>query len=362
MNMTLETIRAAHARIAPYIVRTPLLRLPALDDALGCEVYVKAECMQRTGAFKLRGAMNKILTLTDAERARGFVAASSGNHGRAVAYAAQRFGTHACIVMPETAPAVKQAAIRALGAELVLCEASERFDVAARLCAERGATMVPPFNDEAVMAGQGTVGLEILAQCPEIDTVVVPVSGGGLIGGVATAVKALAPRVRVFGAEPAALPRYTESLRAGHPVQVEQKRSIADALVAQTPGKCVLPVRGGAHRRLCARGGCRHSPRHEAAASGGQAAVRAVVRHRHRCRAARPAPGAQGRQDLLCHQRRQRCARAAAPARGRCALTERKDPPRRTFRQKGTPRRMLSRGHYLLLASAWSMSSLSFFA
>lgn len=199
MTMTLETIRAAHARIAPYIVQTPLLRLPALDDALGCEVYVKAECMQRTGAFKLRGAMNRILALTDAERARGFVAASSGNHGRAVAYAAQRFGTHACIVMPETAPAVKQAGIRALGAELVLCDASERFDVAARLCAERGAAMVPPFNDELVMAGQGTVGLEILEQCPEMDAVVVPVSGGGLIGGVSTAVKALAPRVRVFG-------------------------------------------------------------------------------------------------------------------------------------------------------------------
>ena len=198
MSMTLETIRAAHARIAPYIVPTPLLRLPALDDALGCEVYVKAECMQRTGAFKLRGAMNKILALTDAERARGFVAASSGNHGRAVAYAAQRFGTHACIVMPETAPAVKQAAIRALGAELVLCDASERFAVAARLCAERGAAMVPPFNDELVMAGQGTVGLEIMAQCPEIDAVVVPVSGGGLIGGVSTAVKALAPRSRAI--------------------------------------------------------------------------------------------------------------------------------------------------------------------
>ena len=241
MSMTLETIRAAHARIASYIVPTPLLRLPALDDALGCEVYVKAECMQRTGAFKLRGAMNKILTLTDAERASGFVAASSGNHGRAVAYAAQRFGTHACIVMPRTAPAVKQAGIRALGAELVLCDASERFDVAARLCAERGAAMVPPFNDELVMAGQGTVGLEILEQCPEMDAVVVPVSGGGLIGGVSTAVKALAPRVRVFGAEPAALPRYTVSLRAGHPVQVEQKRSIADALVAQTPGNVCFP-------------------------------------------------------------------------------------------------------------------------
>ena len=167
MELTLETIRAAHARIAPYIVQTPLLRLPALDDALGCEVYAKAECMQRTGAFKLRGAMNKILALTEDERARGFVAASSGNHGRAVAYAAQRFGTHACIVMPRTAPPVKQAAIRALGAELVLCEASERFDVAARLCAERGATMVPPFNDEAVMAGMGGILIcGILENCP----------------------------------------------------------------------------------------------------------------------------------------------------------------------------------------------------
>ena len=236
MELTLETIRAAHARIAPYIVQTPLLRLPALDDALGCEVYAKAECMQRTGAFKLRGAMNKILALTEDERARGFVAASSGNHGRAVAYAAQCFGTHACIVMPETAPAVKQAAIRALGAELVLCDAAERFDVAARLCAERGATMVPPFDDPLVMAGQGTVGLEILEQCPALDALVVPVSGG-----VATAVKALAPHVRVYGAEPEALPRYRQSLRAGHPVRVEQQRSGADALVAQKPGDVCFP-------------------------------------------------------------------------------------------------------------------------
>ena len=143
--------------------------------------------------------------------------------------------------MPRTAPAVKQAAIRALGAELVLCDAAERFAVAAQLCAERGATMVPPFNDPLVMAGQGTVGLEILAQCPETDAVVVPVSGGGLIGGVSTAVKALAPHVRVFGAEPAVLPRYTESLHAGHPVQVEQQRSVADALVAQMPGDVCFP-------------------------------------------------------------------------------------------------------------------------
>ena len=251
MSMTLETIRAAHARIAPYIVQTPLLRLPALDDALGCEVYVKAECMQRTGAFKLRGAMNKILTLTDAERARGFVAASSGNHGRAVAYAAQRFGTHACIVMPETAPAVKQAAIRALGAELVLCEASERFDVAARLCAERGATMVPPFNDEAVMAGQGTVGLEILAQCPEIDAVVVPVSGGGLIGG---GQGARAARARVWRGAGRAAALYGEPACRAPGAGGAEALSRGRARRADAGG-CVLPVCGGKYRRLCGRCG-----------------------------------------------------------------------------------------------------------
>lgn len=165
MNMTLETIRAAHARIAPYIVRTPLLRLPALDDALGCEVYVKAECMQRTGAFKLRGAMNKILTLTDAERARGFVAASSGNHGRAVAYAAQRFGTHACIVMPRTAPPVKQAAIRALGAELVLCEPSSAIGIGAALC---GRLPVREGDKVCFVVSGGSVALEQLHQLEDV--------------------------------------------------------------------------------------------------------------------------------------------------------------------------------------------------
>ena len=241
MELTLETIRAAHARIAPYIVQTPLLRLPALRRCPRLRGVCQGRVYAAHGRVQLRGAMNKILALTEDERARGFVAASSGNHGRAVAYAAQRFGTHACIVMPETAPAVKQAAIRALGAELVLCDAAERFDVAARICAERGATMVPPFDDPLVMAGQGTVGLEILEQCPALDALVVPVSGGGLIGGVATAVKALAPHVRVYGAEPEALPRYRQSLRAGHPVQVEQQRSVADALVAQKPGDVCFP-------------------------------------------------------------------------------------------------------------------------
>ena len=241
MSLTLEKIFEAKNRIAPYTTRTPLIRLEKLDEYLGCQVYLKAECMQITGAFKLRGAVNKIRMLTPEQLSCGIVAASSGNHGKAVAYTAKKLGAKATIVMPYTAPAIKVNAIKELGAEVVQCETSERFDVAERICRERNATMVPPYNDEEIMAGQGTAGIEILEQCPEIDTIIVPVSGGGLIGGVSTAVKALAPRVRVFGAEPAVLPRYTESLRAGHPVQVEQKRSVADALVAQMPGDVCFP-------------------------------------------------------------------------------------------------------------------------
>ena len=237
--MDLQSIKAARERIAPYIVQTPLIRLPNLDAWLGCQVYVKCECMQITGAFKLRGAMNKALSLSGEELARGIVAASSGNHGRGIAYAAKALGTKATIVMPYTAPKVKVEAIKALGAEVVQCETSERFDVAERVRAETGATMVPPDNDEAVMTGQGTAGLEIMEQLPEVDAVVVPVSGGGLIGGVSTAIKAMDSRVKVYGAEPANLPRYSLSLAAGSIQKVEQKPTIADALVSQAPGgKC----------------------------------------------------------------------------------------------------------------------------
>lgn len=241
MALNIDTIRAARERIAPYIITTPLIRLQNLDSYLGCQVYAKAECMQITGAFKLRGAMNKALTLTSEELARGIVAASSGNHGRGISYAAKMLGAKATIVMPRTSPQVKVDAIRALGAEVLQCETSERFRIAEQVCAERGATMVPPFNDEDIMAGQGTLGLEVMEQCPDLDAVVVPVSGGGLIGGVATAVKAVSPRTRVYGAEPAALPRYSASLAIGAPVTVEQKKSIADALVAQTPGTICFP-------------------------------------------------------------------------------------------------------------------------
>lgn len=241
MAVTIKEIWEARDRIAPYIVQTPLLRLPGLDEYLGCEVYAKAECMQITGAFKLRGAMNKALTLTPEQLTKGIVAASSGNHGKGIAYAAKMLGTKATIVVPDTAAKVKVEAIRALGAEIVQCPVSERFQVAEAIRSERGATLIPPFNDEFVMAGQGTAGLEIMEQCPELDIVVVPVSGGGLIGGVSTAIKAVSPCTRVYGAEPAVLPRYSKSLQAGKLVKVEPGKSIADALVAQMPGEICFP-------------------------------------------------------------------------------------------------------------------------
>lgn len=242
MTPTLQDIRAAQERIAPHVIRTPLLRMQNLDRFLGCQVYVKAECMQSTGSFKLRGALNKILSLTPEQIGRGFVAASSGNHGRAVAYGAQLLGTTAAIVMPSTAPRIKVEAIRALGAEVVQCDTAQRFAVAEALCRERGCTMVHPYDDDDVIAGQGTVGLEILDQCPDVDCVIVPVSGGGLIGGISLAVKGLAPAVKVLGAEPAALPRYCKSLAAGEPVSVPQQSTRADALVSQRPGGKNFPI------------------------------------------------------------------------------------------------------------------------
>ena len=241
MPLTIREIEVARNRIAPYIMQTPLLRMKNLDQYLGCEVYAKAECMQITGSFKLRGAMNKILSLSEEELRRGIVAASSGNHGKAIAYACKELGVKATIVLPNSVAKVKEDAIRKWGAEIVKCDVSERFEVAEKLCQERNSTLVPPFNDETVMAGQGTAGLEILDQCPELNMVIVPTSGGGLIGGVSTAIKAVSPGTVVFGAEPAVLPRYSASLRAGKPIMVEKSKTVADALVTQIPGSICFP-------------------------------------------------------------------------------------------------------------------------
>jgi len=242
MSVSLKKIQEARSRIQPFIEETPLLHFKSLDSFLHCQVYIKAECMQTTGSFKLRGAMNKILQLNDEQLQGGIVAASSGNHGKAVAYAAKMRGAKATIIMPFSAPTIKTDAIRALGAEVVQCEVSERFAVAEKICGERNATMVPPFNDEDVIAGQGTLGLEILEQCSDIDKIVVPVSGGGLLGGLSTAVKGTRSNVTIYGAEPSCLPRYTVSLAQGCPTKVAPQKSIADALVAQIPGDKCFPL------------------------------------------------------------------------------------------------------------------------
>ena len=240
--VTLEDIKRAKQRIAPYVFETPLIRLACLDETLGCAVYIKAENLQKTYSFKLRGAMNKLLSLSPQELSRGVVSASSGNHGKGIAYGAKLLGAKAVIVVPDTTTTVKVEGIRALGAEVVQCKKLERYDVARRLSEEHGYTLAHPFDDELIIAGQGTVGLEIMEQQPDINAVLVPLSGGGLLSGVAAAVKALSPHTRVIGAEPAILPRYAQSLKAGRPVAVPERDTLADALPATEPGERNFPI------------------------------------------------------------------------------------------------------------------------
>lgn len=241
MTLTFEKIREARERISPKIIETPLFRAKNLDKYLGCEVYIKAECMQSTGSFKFRGAMSKSLMLTPEELQKGIVTASSGNHGRALAFAAKMLESSAIVVVPDTTPAIKVNAIKDLGAEVVLSETSARFIAAEKISEETGATYIHPYNDYDVMAGQGTIGLEIMAQQPDLDIVIIPTSGGGLIGGASTAIKNIVPNVKIYGAEPSQLPRYTVSLKEGKPTAVEQKPTKADALVSQRPGDKCFP-------------------------------------------------------------------------------------------------------------------------
>ncbi|GAA3893361.1 threonine/serine dehydratase [Saccharothrix violaceirubra] len=227
--VTLDDIRAAAALLDGIAVRTPLLRF---DDHL----RLKPENLQPIGAFKIRGAYNAIARLSDDARERGVVAYSSGNHAQAVAHAARVFGVPAVIVLPDSAPAVKIDATRALGAEVVLVPVEERESRAHALVEERGATLVPPYDHPNVIAGQGTVGLEIVADAPDLAIVLTPVSGGGLLSGVATAVKALRPDVKVVGVEPELAADTAASLRAGRLVRwptADRSRTIADGLRAE---------------------------------------------------------------------------------------------------------------------------------
>ena len=198
--------------------------------------------MQLTHSFKIRGALNRILQLTPEERAKGVVTASSGNHGRGVAYGAKMLGIQATVVIPEHAPAIKIQAVRDLGANVVLCEKPQRFAIAERLRDEQGLCYVPPFNDYDVMAGQGTIALEIFEDLPDPDGVVVPLGGGGLTSGIATAVKGIRPETRVVACEPARIPRFTVSLKEGRPTEVPQVDTIADGVATLCPGDKTFPL------------------------------------------------------------------------------------------------------------------------
>jgi len=238
----LDDIRAAATRIAGRVVRTPLIPFagPAAPGRAEHPLWLKPESLQPTGAFKLRGAFNAILQRLDDAREHGVVTHSSGNHARAVAWVARELGLEATIVMPDAAPAVKVDAVRALGASVVIVDSAERDTRAFELAAERGYVMIPPYDDAAIVAGQGTIGLEIIADLPSVNGVVVPVSGGGLISGIATAVKALSPATRVIGVEPELAADAAESLGRGEIVSwtTEQTyRTIADGLRVTSVGQ-----------------------------------------------------------------------------------------------------------------------------
>lgn len=230
--VSLDDIRAASARIAGRVLRTPMVQSAALTDLIGAPVSLKLEHHQTTGSFKLRGATNALLSLTTAERACGVVAASTGNHGRALAHAAKAEGAVATICMSRLVPENKVLEIRRLGAEIRIAgrsqdEAQKEVD---RLVAEEGMVMLPPFDHAAVIAGQGTLGLEIMEQLPEAEIVLVPLSGGGLAAGVAAAVRGLNPKARMIGLTMERGAAMKASLDAGHPVQVEELPSLADSL------------------------------------------------------------------------------------------------------------------------------------
>jgi len=238
--VTLEEIRAAAERIAGMTVKTPLVRAPF--PGVAGEVWLKAESLQPIGAFKMRGAANKILQLTPEEIGRGVITYSSGNHAQAVAYAARMVGAKAVIVMPRNAPAVKRAATLALGAEVVDVgvASSERLAKAEELVRAHGYVVIPPYDDEQIIAGQATCGLEIVEALPDVDLVLSPVSGGGLLSGVAAAVKQLRPQAKVMGVEPELAADTAESFRTGKVVEWPAEltsRTIADGLRTQSVGE-----------------------------------------------------------------------------------------------------------------------------
>jgi threonine dehydratase len=246
---TIDDIRAAAVRIAPHAQVTPLLTSPALDARAGGRVVLKAEVLQHTGSFKLRGALNRLLQLTDDERSRGVVAYSSGNHAQAVAYSATLLGLRSVIIMPKDAPALKIERTRAFGGEVVLYDryTEDRVAIGGAIAAEHGLTIVPPFEDAHIVAGQGTLGLEALTQATAMgytpDTLLVCCGGGGLTAGCAIAAESVSPSTVVHPCEPAEFDDTARSLRLGYRVGNEPgKRSICDAIVTEIPGEFTFSI------------------------------------------------------------------------------------------------------------------------
>jgi len=237
-SVTLADIQAARTTIGGTLVRTPLIHSEALSERVGRPLYLKLENLQQTGSFKPRGVLTKIATLSAAERARGLVTISAGNHAQALAWAARAAGVACTVVMPADAPAGKIANTRAYGATVILHP--DRVTLLARCQAEQaehGYCYVPPFDDPAIIAGQGTVGLEILEDLPEVAAIIVPVGGGGLLAGIAVAVRSQNPAVRVIGVEPEGAPGMMQSLAAGHAIHLDRVQTVADGLAAPFAGE-----------------------------------------------------------------------------------------------------------------------------
>lgn len=242
--ISLEDVRAAAGRLRDRIHRTPVVTCRSFDEATGFSVFFKCENLQRAGSFKIRGALNKLLTLSEGERACGVVAFSSGNHAQGVALAARMVGTSAVIVMPTDAPRLKLAATRGYGAEVVpyYRQREDREAIARRLVAESGRVLVPPYDDPAIMAGQGTAALELMEDVPVLDALLTPVGGGGLMAGCSTVAKAVDPATRLYGVEAETANDTWLSLQKGERVTIPPPPTIADGIRNLSPGELTFPI------------------------------------------------------------------------------------------------------------------------
>ncbi len=244
LALSLANVLAARDRIRDHVYLSPCSRSEHLSALTSRHVYLKLENLQMTGSFKERGALNRIALLTDEEARRGVVAASAGNHAQGVSYHATKRGIPALIVMPQQTPLVKVTATRSFGAEVLLHGANydEACEEATRICHERGMTFIHPFDDLDVMAGQGTIGLELLEQLPQLDAVIVPIGGGGLIGGIACAIKESRPGVKIVGVQTSRLPSMSEAIQIHHPVTIPPATTIADGIAVRRAGSVTFPV------------------------------------------------------------------------------------------------------------------------